>query len=544
MTLPLFDKAATYVRYSAALRRFLRERLTLEEAAQRVRTQLAQREEAFLRLLERAVYAYPASPYNKLLNAAGVGVSDVRALVAQNGLEGALERLHDGGVYVTQDEFKGHSPVVRNGIEFDITATDFDNPLNADHYRASTSGSRGTPTRLRFDFEHLASATPVHACFFAAHGISGRPTAVWRPAPPDLSGLVNVLLYARIGMTPERWFAQNRTVPTGGDLGAVAITALTLAVSRLTGRPLPAPEHVPPEEVERIISWLAAMKQRGTPAILEASASAAVRVCAEAQRRGIDISGSVARVGGEPFTPAKAEILAAAGVTGLNHYAMMEFGALGLACAAPLEIDDSHVLTDRIGVISRPLSAGERGETVPSLLYTTLQPTSSKLAINVESGDYGTLVERDCGCGLGELGLRTHVSGMRSYDKLTSEGVTFGGTALYELIETVLPARFGGSPTDYQLVEEEEEGGLPKVSVVVAPRVGAIDEGEVVSSVVQALRALPRGGRLMTEQWLQGDTLRVVRREPYATSSSKVLPLHLLRQTRETPERTAGPHAK
>ena len=37
------------------------------------------------------------------------------------------------------------------------------------------------------------------------------------------------------------------------------------------------------------------------------------------------------------------------------------------------------------------------------------------------------------------------------------------------LIEQVLPARFGGTPLDYQLMEQEEEYGLTRVYLVIHP---------------------------------------------------------------------------
>lgn len=100
------------------------------------------------------------------------------------------------------------------------------------------------------------------------------------------------------------------------------------------------------------------------------------------------------------------------------------------------------------------------------------------------------------------------------------------GSLLIELLEEVLPARFGGAPTDYQVVEEEEQG-LPRVSILVAPRVGDIDEPALIDTVFRALRT-QTGGELMTDQWQQGNTLRIVRREPYINSRAKILPLHIL----------------
>ena len=146
----------------------------------------------------------------------------------------------------------------------------------------------------------------------------------------------------------------------------------------------------------------------------------------------------------------------------------------------------------------------------------------------MESDDYGVLENRVCSCPIGELGFTKHLSRIRSYEKLTSDGVTFLGTELLRLVEEVLPTRFGGYPTDYQLVEEEEEG-LPKVNILVSPRVGDVNEEDLLSTAFQVLHSYP-GGDIMSEKWRQGQTLRVARREPYTTASAKILPLHILQK--------------
>jgi hypothetical protein len=114
--------------------------------------------------------------------------------------------------------------------------------------------------------------------------------------------------------------------------------------------------------------------------------------------------------------------------------------------------------------------------------------------------------------------------GIRSYEKLTSEGNHFLGADLVRLVDDVLPRRFGGGPADYQLVEEEI-GGLPKVQVVVRPSLGAVDEREVVAAVLEHLRSDKRN-QLMADVWRDGNTRGVVRREPYITAAGKILPLH------------------
>jgi hypothetical protein len=166
-------------------------------------------------------------------------------------------------------------------------------------------------------------------------------------------------------------------------------------------------------------------------------------------------------------------------------------------------------------------------------VYTTLLSHTPKLMINVESDDYGVLEERQCGCLLGELGFRLHLHTIRSHEKLTSEGMNFLGSDLIRLVEEVLPTRFGGAPTDYQFVEEEDENGLPKVSLVVSPRVGPVAEPAAIDAVVDFLNHVPGASDSYGERWRQGGTLRLIRREPYATAASKVLALHVTKPKRE-----------
>src|SRR5687768_1797625 len=99
--------AKMFTRYPPALRRFLREPLTLERAQAIVRTRMEQRAENFLRVMERAVFGHAASPYLALLEHAGCEIGDLRTLVTQRGIEGSLVELSAAGVYVTFEEFKG-----------------------------------------------------------------------------------------------------------------------------------------------------------------------------------------------------------------------------------------------------------------------------------------------------------------------------------------------------------------------------------------------------------------------------------------------------
>ncbi len=517
------------------LRRFLHRRLTAEQAREEIARRLRQRERAFLRLMQRAVYGNPHSPYRVLLRHVGITPTDLSRWVARDGLEATLEQLFDAGVYVTPGEFKGRDPIRRPGLELPVAARDFDNPLIAGDYEAKTSGSSSPATPVSIDFRLLAHEAAYLHCFLEGFDLRARPVAAWRGVPPISSGINMLLRYARLGLRVERWFAQNR-LPEGPETAAsIQLTRDLLDASRRLGWPLPAPEYVHQDDAVAIARWLAEQRAAGRPAQLDTNASSGVRVCLAALEHDVDISGTFFRLGGEPYTPAKAAVIRQAGCQAATHYSTTEASHLGIACAAPEHVDDVHLLTDKFAVLqhgmpdtgtaSGPASTA-RSPGARALLFTTLLPSAPRIMLNVDSGDYGEVRRRDCGCPLGALGLDLHVSQLRSYEKVTSEGLSYLRGDLTPLVEQVLPGRFGGHSADYQLVEVETEG-MPFVEVVVSPRVGPIEEAAVARAVYEWLRARP-GEQLLADFWQDARTVRVARRAPYATSSAKVLPLHRL----------------
>lgn len=487
--------------------------------------QLAMREETFLRILQLGVYANPRSAYRKLLRHAGIELGDVARLVRDESIEAALGRLHSEGVRVTLEEFKGRRPITRPGLDISIQEADFDNPLLAKHYEARSGGSRGVGRRIVIDLDLLAHEAAYHWLFVSAYGLAHRPLAMWHAIPPGVAGIKCALYEAKLGRAAKRWFTQVEETLAPADFKYVVFTRCTTGMSRLRGAPVPAPEYAPPEDPRLVLRWLADEKARGTPGVVSTNPSSAVRACLTAKEDGLDIGGTVFLLGGEPHTPAKARLVAESGARAVSMYAMAELGKIGIACPDSRALDDVHLFSDKLALIQRDKPVGG-GATVGAFLFTTLLPSCPKLMLNVESGDYGRVENRSCACQFGDVGFFGHLSGIRSYEKLTSEGSNFLGSDLITLVEETLPLRFGGRPTDYQLVEEEESG-LPKVSVVVSPRVGKLDEAELVRAVLGALNS-DDGKRLMARVWSEGQTLRVVRREPYATPTSKIQPLHLL----------------
>lgn len=529
--LSLARQVGLFARLATRLGPFLREHLTTERCIEMSRSGFARREASFLDILERALGPDPANPYARLLRHAGITLSDIGESVRRHGLEPTLETLYDNGVYVSLDEFKGRVPIRRGSLSIDAGSHDFDNPLAHRHFVSRTGGSRSTGTRLFIDLDLLERDAGYVHYQMDMYGLYGRPLFVWCSAAPALSGISEVLRCAKLGVVPRRWFAQS--VPSLRDRSwrHALLTHYVVRASRASGCPIPAPEKLPLGEAWQVAEVLADCVRRGERPVLRANSSAAVRVCLAAEERGLDISGTILRVSAEPFTPGKAAVVRRVGCTAASWYATGEAGIIGLPCSQPAEVDEVHLMADKLAMIRREHRIAP-GRSVLVNVYSTLVASVPKLMLNFVSDDYATVGTWRCGCPLEALGYATHMHTIRSWEKLTSEGMSFIGHDLIRLIEEVLPARFGGSPADYQFVESERDG-LPKVELLVSPRVGPIDGDAVLTTVLGFLDDTQGGQTRRAEPWRQGNTVSVVRREPIATAASKVLALHVMRGKQE-----------
>lgn len=506
----------------------MRRGLTTAEAHGRLELSHSSRSIAFARSLHRSVFQNPDSPYRKLFDWAGVSFSDANHLIASVGVEKTLERLHDAGIFVTLEEFKGLRPLQRPGLELDTHAHDFDSPCSVQRYEAYTGGSGGKARKVQVGLDLLEHESAYHSGFRAvANGDDSaeRPFALWLPAPPGAVGIKNALIWAKLGNRVDRWFSQSRPEDVPKRHGAFATA--TMFTANALGAEIPLPIYTPAGDAIRVASWLATQCSIARPAALATTPSAAVRVCASAKDAGVSIAGTFFILVGEPYTKDKAALIAHAGCRAASHYAMVEAGMIGLACMSPNTPDDVHLVSDKIATIQRDRTIGGNGATVRALFHTTLLPSAPKLMLNVESGDYGIREERECGCGVVPAAFRDHLHTIRSYEKLTSEGMHFLGADLILLLENELPARFGGTPTDYQFVEREENG-LTRVSLVVRSSIGVIDGDEILRTVLTFLRGRGTGPRLMAEVWSNGHTLKIVRGDPHVTKAGKILALQVL----------------
>jgi len=522
-----------YGRFAWGLRSFLRHPISLEEARAIVRERMAQREDNFLRVVEKGIFGYPGSPYRPLLNSARCELGDIRSMVRAKGLEKTLQVLREAGVYVTFEEFKGRQPIIRNGQVFPVRLHDFDNPYLSRYYHAQTGGSTGAGTRIPIDLDHLAAQTPHLMLTHEAHDLLHVPAAVWYGILPDSSGINSILRNARHGRLLDKWF----THLIGRDLRPAFKYRLAnhafVALVRLFGGPIPKPEPLRLDQASVIARWAAqTLKTKGACHVSAMTVSRALRICIAAREEGLDLTGAVLWGGGEPPTPAKVREMTRIGVRWIPGYWMTEAGMVGGGCARPADGNDIHLFKDALALIQYPCQVPGSEVTVDAFHFTSLLPTAPTLMLNVQSDDYGVIEGRSCGCPLESYGFTEHLRHIQSFHKLTGEGVTLVGSEMIQILEDVLPARFGGSALDYQLLEEEDEEGFTRLDLLVSPSVEIPDEKSVIDAVREALRRSSLAADYAGAIWKQAGTLRVKRMEPIWTARGKLMPLHVQRRSK------------
>jgi hypothetical protein len=525
--------AKLFARFPFALRRFVKHRLTLNDAKRIVRERMEQREANFLRMVTRGVYENPSSPYLALLKHAGCEIGDLRGLVAKNGVEGTLRQLREAGVYVTQEEFKGRKPIQRNTLTIATHASDFDNPCSHVDLFGQTSGSTGAAVKVALDLEYIAARASNRLLGLAAHGLIGVPTSLWRGILPDRT-FAQLLFGVLTDTLPQRWFSPTGLRDSRHWLKYGLGTYYLIGCMRAAGARVPFPEFVPMEQAAIIARWGVAMVKEHGRVLMRGGTSRAVRVAIAAQEEGLDLSGVTFTGAGEPPTDAKVRQIARVGARFISNYGMSEAGQPAGGCARAIGVSDYHLYTDACALFAHPHEVQAFGITVPAFTLTTLLPMAPKVMLNVETDDFGIVEERRCGCELESYGYTTHLREIRSYSKLTGEGVTLIGEEMIHIIETVLPARFGGTPLDYQLMEDEDADGFTRLYVIVDPRVALESEPAVIECVLDGLRRASPAADVARLVWQNADTLQVKRMAPVWTAGRKYSPLYMPRRYRAT----------
>jgi hypothetical protein len=512
------------VRLLRHLPSFLRTPIQPEHARTVLRGRLERREEDFLDLMRQVVFEAAGNPYRRLLEHAGVAYDDLAVLARREGVEGALHTLFRNGVYLTVDEFKGRRPLVRGSLSMTVHPAQLGNPLTVVHVPTQSSGSRGARTTAGVNLAHLREQA-VDLCLFLAargshrwvHGHCGVPGG---------SALHAMLRLSCAGLPPSMWFTHVDPRAPGLHSRYRWSVQVVRVGSWLAGRPFGHPLYVRPDDPFPILEWMVEVRRRGRVPHLRCTPSTAVLLCQAAVASGIDITGVELTLGGEPLTPTRMATITRAGVHVGSQYASVESGHIGYSCLAPDAPDDHHLLRDLQAAIQPGQHANGTGLPADAVLLTSLRQSAPFILLNVSSGDMGRLEDRPCGCPLEQLGWRTHLHTIRSHEKLTTAGMTFLDADLIRVLEEVLPARFGGSPIHYQLVEEEGDGGRPLLRLLVHPSVGPIDPHAIADAFLSAVGAGPGAAGVMGLFWRDASVLRVERRAPLATATGKIQHLH------------------
>ena len=523
----LTNQIGMYWRFARDLRGFLNQPITLEMSRKVIRQRLRQRQENLLAMIRKAVYENENSPYLKLLKIAGCEYGDFEKMLGAKGIDDTLKVLSENGVYVSIEEFKGKKDISRSGRTFRFKESDFDNPFTAAHLQAESSGSGGAGTRSLYDLDFLtANLALYNVPLLDAIGALEMPIALWMPAMPGV-GPINLLCYSKGGNVPVKWFSPLEKSGFRPSFKNRVITRLIISLAASAGAKWPKPEYIAYDNAVHIAEWMADTIKKEGGCVLDTYTSAALRVCRAARENGLDISGARFVVGGEPVTEKKRQEIESVGAVACVGYGMSEAGMVGAACFKPTANDDMHIFEDSYALIQHRRPVPHADVSVDAFLFTSLLPSAPKLLLNVESGDYGIVEKRECSCCFCELGLKKHVYNVRGFDRLTSEGMNFFGGDLVRIIEEILPARFGGTASDYQVLEEEDEQASTRMSLLVNPTLGDIDDEELVSLVLDELAKGSDATRMMSRMWLQTGTLRVKRMAPLTAVSGKLLPLHI-----------------
>ena len=505
----------------------MRRRMSVAEALSIVQRRLQNREANFLASLARGVYQKTGSPYRELLDMAGCTLADIRELIQKEGLAGTLERLRREGVYVSFEEFKGMAPIVRGSLTLNPLPSDFDNPANSRYYSSTTGGTTGPERRVRLDLEHLESLLPGRIVVRHVQGLTGIPAASWSDLPPA-GGLKGVLLTAAAGEDATYWFITRGSSWTRG-IRYRAATHAALGVARLAGASVRWPEHVPLEQAATLARWARDQVSRHGACTIHSSVSRILRIAVAARESNIDLAGTILRGGGEPPTPAKVAQIVASGATFHSSYAFSEVGTVGSSCLNATGPNDQHFMQDHVAVIQATRKVPGFDIEVPAFCFTSLLPTAAKMLLNVESDDYGVLDTKQCSCTWEKLGFPLHLRDIRSFRKLTGEGMTLVGSDIERVLEEFLPARYGGSALDYQFAEEEDERGFTRIILRVSPDVSVTDEPRMIEYVLESLRKLGGAAAVAEAAWRQAGTLSIRREAPAMTNRGKLLPLDIKR---------------
>ena len=233
--------------------------------------------------------------------------------------------------------------------------TDFDNPLaTSGGIQGATSGSRAAASKVMYDWGFVSEESANDLLLACHHGVLDAPLALWYPVLPSVAGVHNLLINLRFGRPPARWFSQvdpeNLTF-----LHRLSIWGIRWG-GRAAGLFVPRPEFADLGHADRVLDWMNSVSEPGRAIAVRTFVSSAVRLAERAQERGLDLSGVVVFVGGEPLTETRRRFIELAGWRAVPRYVATEPGLLAAGCAERTASDDMHLYTDRVAMIGGAVS--------------------------------------------------------------------------------------------------------------------------------------------------------------------------------------------
>ncbi len=489
-----------------------------------MRRQLENRESIFLDTARRAVFDNPSNPYYEMFRLAGCAYTDLANAVQRDGLESALDQIRASGVYLTNDELKGKTAIVRDGREIEASSKSFRNLLTKGTVHQVSSGSRGNPFHSARSPEFMLHQEALDEVIVREFGLAERAHVMLRPTLPSVLGLTYCAMIARKGRRLEGWYSSGAS-----GLYAPATAALVMAARSSRCR-IPFPTVLRENDYSKAASQVARLREGGVACVVMGPASPAVRLAAAALDARLDIRGTLFFMSGESLTDSKRAVVERAGGEAFARYGISELGVTGHACRQIKEGDCVHLFSNSLAAITYRRIAPLTDIAVDSLLFTALLPSAPLVLINFEVNDCGVLERANCDCEFSRIGFHWRIRDIFSFGKMTGHGMTLMGTDLVRLLEQVLPARLGGHPGDFQLIEREGHAQTA-VELRVSPRVRGSSPEKIRECFLDEIR-LVYGGRLAGRVWRHAEAVEVVLAEPFTTATGKVNPLHLLGQGR------------
>ena len=476
--------------------------------------------------IAKGVLANSRHPYSQLFDIAGCTFADLEAGVKRNGLDATLNALLKEGVYLTLDEFRCNTEIVRGGRHIPATMKDWDASAGARVMEVQSSGSSsGKSLHTQWGLEHVKFGQLSGQLSMDEFGKPDGLTVVLLPILPTAS-IFLCMGGARMGYNVERWFALDSSGRNLHNSYYKAITAALVVRLRLAGAKVPFPSYLEQGDFTPVAEFIARRKREGVHSKITGLVSSITRVAAAAIDLNIDIRGTTAMVVGESLTDFKRELIESAGMEVFSSYATSEFGGIGGPCRQMKMRNCVHVSMPSIALVSRRIDDAWCDEPVESLHITNLLSFAPRTLINVEIGDTGVLEPATCDCEYSKLGYSLQVRDMAAISKLRGQGSSLRSPEIVKLLEEGLARRFGGRPGDYQLGEVEGRAQTEMV-LRISPRAGVKSPEEVLQYFLDECRRT-WGGWNTILQWTASNGVRVEVVEPVLAASGKFRAIRLL----------------